>query len=376
MTIVDLFAGPGGWSEGLAMLGLTDIGIEWDRDACLTRRAAGHLTVQADVATYPPEAFTGVTGLIASPPCPDFSAAGSGLGRAGKSGWLVDVPRRWVETLRPEWVACEQVPGALPIWREHAHAYRELGYSTWCGILNSAGFGVPQTRKRAILLASQVGQVGPPAPTHAQDPKADLFGPGLKPWVTMADALGWHGTVDRRQQSDGTPVRLVPTDEPAPTLTGIAGAKSQWVMDRQGWCWENPAPTLSGGGTGGGGGVEPFANAEVRRKIAESWPYRAPATTVAGDPRITARCHHDDGSQGANAKTTDDVRRGDYAGTEPVRLTIDEATVLQSFRPGYPWQGSRTSQFTQVGNAVPPLLAGHVLSAVTGVPLRALAVAS
>ena len=277
------------------MLGLSDIGFEWDRDACLTRRAAGHLTVQADVATYPPEAFTGVTGLIASPPCPDFSAAGSGLGRAGKSGWLVDVPRRWVETLRPEWVACEQVPGALPIWREHAHAYRELGYSTWCGVLNSADYGVPQTRKRAILLASRVRPVGPPEPTHTREPMADLFGPGLEPWVTMADALSWQ----------------------------------------------------EGGG---------------------SWPYTSPATTVAGDPRITARCHHDEGSQGANAKTTDDVRRGDYEGSEPVRLTIDEATILQSFRSGYPWQGSRTSTFTQVGNAVPPLLARHVLSAVTGVP--------
>lgn len=297
MTIVDLFAGPGGWSEGLAMLGLTDTGIEWDRDACLTRRAAGHLTVQADVATYPPEAFTGATGLIASPPCPDFSAAGSGLGRAGKSGWLVDVPRRWVETLRPEWVACEQVPGALPIWREHAHAYRELGYSTWCGILNSAGFGVPQTRKRAILLASQVGQVGPPAPTHAQDPKADLFGPGLKPWVTMADALGYA---------------------PAP-----------WCLGR-------------------------------------------PATTLCGDPRVSPpgwRGRPDD-------YAPDGTYMGKRSGTDAIRLTIDEATVLQSFRPGYPWQGSRTSTFTQVGNAVPPLLAGHVLSAVTGVPMRALAVAS
>src|SRR5690606_11865574 len=70
-VILDLFAGPGGWDEGLRSIGITDvIGMEWDAAACATRAAAGHKTVRCDVSQYPPAPFVGkVRGLIASPPC-------------------------------------------------------------------------------------------------------------------------------------------------------------------------------------------------------------------------------------------------------------------------------------------------------------------
>jgi DNA (cytosine-5)-methyltransferase 1 len=54
---------------------------------------------------------------------------------------------------------------------------------------------------------------------------------------------------------------------------------------------------------------------------------------------------------------------------DSVRVTVQEAGILQCFPPDYPWQGTRTKQFQQVGNAVPPLLAAHVGAAVTGIAM-------
>src|SRR5690606_31200005 len=275
VIIVDLYAGPGGWSEGLRALGLADIGWEIDEAACATRAAAGHKTIRADVAGWPLDQLVGrVDGIIASPPCQAFSTAGKGTGRQvldelvdavarGDWGWSHDDDRvrhvlevgRWVETIRPRWVACEQVPPVLPVWAAYADRLRHrFGWSTWAGVLNAADWGVPQTRRRAFLIARTDGaNVAPPEPTHA--PQPSMF--GQEPWTSWGHALGLAGVIDRRQQRDGEPVRLVPHTEPSPTLDSQVGGK--WVL-----------------------------------------------------------------------------RYGDRAGTETIRLTTRDALILQGFPPDYP----------------------------------------
>lgn len=59
------------------------------------------------------------------------------------------------------------------------------------GILNAADYGVPQRRKRAIVLASRIGRVSLPTPTHCDSQKAPtLFEKGLLPWETVGRAIG------------------------------------------------------------------------------------------------------------------------------------------------------------------------------------------
>ncbi len=123
-------------------------------------------------------------------------------GRMARNASLVWQPARWAASLRPRWIALEQVPAVLPLWETTARGLEVHGYRCWTGVLSSERFGVPQTRKRAILLASLDGQPQPPAATHqafvpgepAREGDPDLFGPGVLPWVSMAEALGWGMT--------------------------------------------------------------------------------------------------------------------------------------------------------------------------------------
>lgn len=228
MTLVlSPFAGPGGWCSGLRLAGYSgyNLGIEHDGAACRTAHAAGHSRVQADVATFPLDHLAGkVAGAILSPPCGPWSGAGDRKGEldrpavyeriaafaAGRTPaevvWhderslLTAEPMRWAVALRPRWIALEQVPAVLPLWRYTAELLRAKGYDTWCGELSAERFGVPQTRKRAVLIASLGQPVTAPEPTHqayradGNYAAVDLFGTALPRPVSLRDALGWDTT--------------------------------------------------------------------------------------------------------------------------------------------------------------------------------------
>lgn len=449
-AIVDLFAGPGGWSQGLRLLGLRgDVGIECDRWACLTRAAAGHTTIQADVAAYPVGPLAAVMrGLIASPPCTMFSAAGKGTGRrvldllAGgirrlftgedcrAQVWAAVHPvalaereaanakrkpdKRWtrqrveaaaradtdaaVLVLEParfiaqalaaggvlEWVALEQVPPVLPLWHVYRDELTRLGWSVWAAVVNAADHGVPQTRRRAVLAASRTRTVHPPEPTHAKTARTDAPGLRLPQWVSMAEALcraeaehpAAAGTVDDDGSAGGGLFTVCPREslcderaegrwvlrhnalaratvrglhEPAGTLFfGHARGEYRWML-RNGTNTnvalrglDQPAGTL-------------FFGARVNTI---SWVLRRPATTVCATGRPSPPGHRYRGPGSASQ----------FSHPDAVRISVREAGILQSFPADYPWQGTVTKQFQQVGNAIPPLLAAHVLAAATGLP--------
>lgn len=380
-SIIDLFAGPGGWEEGLRPLGYAALGIDQDRDSCATAEAAGHRRLLADVAALEPRDFAPSWGLIASPPCQAYSTAGKGLGRFDRGivlscardlargsdsratrlrgcrderSLLTVEPLRWAFALRPRWLALEQVPSVLELWKVFAALLEGVGYRTATGLLSAERFGVPQVRKRAFLIASLDGAVALPAPSHRsfdarrhEVPEEEC---DLPSWVSMAAALGCGepGMIRKHRGNFGRAPEAKCRSLERPCFTLLSNSY-RWTIES----------TREGArSTGGSGGRCRSAPRCERRpgggggdRALPAWTHRRPSTTLLGDPRITApgswpRCG----------------RRQQIVRGRPVRVGVEQASILQGFRHDYPWQGSRTSRFAQIGNAVCPPVAMRVLA--------------
>ncbi|GAA4925006.1 DNA cytosine methyltransferase [Nesterenkonia rhizosphaerae] len=190
ITAADGFAGPGGWSLALQLLGVQEKGIEYDDAANATRRTCGYATIEDDILNVTP--FSAEL-LIMSPSCQSFSTAGKGAGRKALDQVLADVqaiaegadfkpdsyddvrtalvliPLVWVLRMHQagtpyRHLAFEQVPPVKPVWEAMLAVFEKLGYRGEVGLLQAEAYGVPQTRKRAILVASLDKRATLPAP--------------------------------------------------------------------------------------------------------------------------------------------------------------------------------------------------------------------
>ncbi|KAB2347305.1 DNA cytosine methyltransferase [Actinomadura rudentiformis] len=323
-TILEGFAGAGGLSEALRMLGLTgSLGIEMNSDACATAEAAGHRRLQADIRTLRPDDFPDATVWISGPPCQTYTRGGKQTGVADHDKVIAGIeaisdgkplptdytdPRTplVLETIRfavdlPNLrvLIAEQVPAVRDIWIEMCAEFATFHRCESVNVVTVAAddFGTPTRRVRVFLIATRDYTPDLALLPHRGRWESGRFAAGITehqaapktrfPRLTMAKVLGWPAgvKVNTRGARKTAGGNLFSADGPAPALT----------------------------------------------QSTRSW-YRTDLGPVDG------------------------------------RLTPAQGALLQGFPPDYPWQGSRTSQFQRIADTVSPLMGAAVIGATLGLP--------
>ena len=176
LTALSLFAGAGGLDVGVDQAGFKTLcSIETDPHCLATLRknaSKGKITWQVDVRALDPQGVADVSNigrptlLHGGPPCQPFSQIGEKRGFSDPRGNLVFEMVRFAKALRPTAVMIEQVPkflstrfaSGMTAIDALCEEFHEIGYDTRFEILNATEFGVPQKRRRAVIVCVPAGQ--------------------------------------------------------------------------------------------------------------------------------------------------------------------------------------------------------------------------
>ena len=229
--IIDLFSGAGGLTTGFHLAGFESLcAIELNSKALATYKYnyPAAETINADICKVDPSALRSslgirkeeLTALIGGPPCQGFSRNIPAEYRYldDSRNHLYRLFLEFVKEFRPLYVVLENVPEILKAYngviRNEITQQLELqGYKVNSGSLNSANYGIPQTRSRAFFLASLDKSLQFPEPTHFGDIRGDyratkscnqltFLKPNISSVVTVRDAIGDLPALEAGQEYD------------------------------------------------------------------------------------------------------------------------------------------------------------------------------
>lgn len=189
VSCLDLFCGAGGLSHGFMLEGLPVVaGIDMD-PACRFPYETNNKAkfIEKDIKKVSSQEVKSLFGdselkvLAGCAPCQPFSTYSHRYevdGKDGKWGLLYEFSRLAKDT-NPDIITMENVPSVAKhaVFHDFVESLKKLGYKVWFDVVDSSNYGVPQTRKRMVLLASLHGEIKMINPTHKK-PK------------TVRDAIG------------------------------------------------------------------------------------------------------------------------------------------------------------------------------------------
>ncbi|MBM3206859.1 MAG: DNA cytosine methyltransferase [Candidatus Staskawiczbacteria bacterium] len=315
MKVISLFAGAGGMDLGFIKAGHEIIWVnDNDLDSCNTyEKNLKHKPVCMDIEKVPSSEIPSGDIVIGGFPCQGFSIANPYRNTGDKRNKLYLELLRVIKDKKPKYFVAENVTGlcsiggydtkedrknhlgkVLKVILEELRNAIPIGYHVEFKILNSANFGVPQIRRRVIILGTRKdikNILKHPNPTHSKDE-----GGHLPKWKSVRNAIS-----DLPEE---------PTDKIPNHLGTSHQVKINGHIGNRATQWDKASPTIVGRGGGTGGPV------------------------IIPHPNLKRR------------------------------MTVRETARIQCFPDDFIFEGSVSSQYRQIGNAVPWPLAYHIAKSI------------
>jgi DNA (cytosine-5)-methyltransferase 1 len=355
-TVIDLFCGAGGFSEGFKSAGFKVIAaIDSDLSAAETFKKSHPTTkfICESIEKIDPKFLRRslklkkgqLDCLIGGPPCQAYSINNHQRGLKDRRSGLFRSYLRFVAEFLPKKIVMENVTGILSagdgrVVAEILKNLKKFGYVADVKILCSEDYGVPQKRRRVIIQGSRVGSLSWPLKTH---------GDGLEKPVTVIDAIG---DLPLLENGEGSHIAR---------YTSKPSSKFQKLVRSSKLLYNHSAPKLSKINLarikyvppGGNWRNIPFKLLPLGMKRAK----KSDHTKRYGRLRKNGLA--------STILTKCDIHWGEYIHPSQNRsISIREAARLQSFPDHFEFLGTKSEQYTQIGNAVPPLLARAIADSI------------
>jgi DNA (cytosine-5)-methyltransferase 1 len=334
LNFIDLFSGSGGMSEGFMKAGLNCLaGIDFSKDAIETF-AFNHkksIAICDDIRKIKIKDFLEKINnkkihiICGGPPCQGFSTIGAGDAEDSRNHLFLEFVR-FVKSIKPKIIVIENVTGILAkkninTLKSIFKCFEKLGYQLDIKVLSSHHYGVPQKRRRVIIIGNIIN-VENLYPKKRYD---ELSKKGFLPPKTVGDVFSkirlddYNHEIDKaeiKKNIEKDRIKLIPEGK------SVRYQKDErQYLPKKLWFdvnWDEI-------------GENRFREARLLRL-----DRKKPSPTIVTSSRMY------------------------YHPTQNRYLTSREAASLQSFSNKFKFFGSHTSQWTQIGNAVPPIMAKEI----------------
>jgi len=332
IKVIDFFCGCGGASAGFRKAGMEVVlGVDSDPSAAESYKAnfPGASFISRDVREIDPTYVLkqesrikeGPLLFAACAPCQPFSAQNKFKNIKDERISLLDEMHTYIKKWKPEFIFIENVPGMQKVSEKEEGPFQrftdmlnELKYSYKKEIVYAHHYGVPQKRKRLVLIASRLGEINIPKKTH---------GEGAKPFTTVASFINGFPRLGAGQIDDKDPLHV------AAKLNALNVERIKNTPeggDRRDW----PKRLVNDCHKDYSGHTDTYGRMR--------WDALSPTLTTKCNSYSNGRFGHPDTSQNR-------------------AISIREALRLQTFPKSYKLKGSLVHLAKQVGNAVPVDLA-------------------